>query len=147
MQPWIYNGNPLTEADIDDNIGFIYLITNLKTGRKYIGKKQFYASRVKITTLKLKNGTKKKKRSKIKVYNDWMEYWGSNKELLTDIESLGIENFKREVLHLCKSKGSLSYMEAKEQFKVDAILSPDYYNDWMTIKVSAKHLIGLEYNG
>jgi len=143
MQSWIYNDRPLTEDDISDNIGFIYLITNLKTGKKYIGKKQFYASKIKITTLTLKNGTKKKKRSKIKVYNDWMEYWGSNKELLTDIESLGIECFKREILHLCKSKGSLSYMEAKEQFMVDAIISDDYYNDWMTIKVSRKHLKGL----
>ena len=140
MQPWIYNGNPLTEADIDDNIGFIYLITNLKTGRKYIGKKQFYASRVKITTLKLKNGTKKKKRSKVKVYNDWMEYYSSSEELKNDVKIYGSEFFERKILKLCKNKGELSYFEAKYQFEYDVLLSDNWYNTWIFCKIRDSHI-------
>lgn len=140
LSPWYYQNNLFTSDLVSDNIGFVYEITNLINGRKYIGKKKFFFSKIKTTTLKLKNGTKKKKRSKVLVPSDWEIYTGSNDELNKDIENAGIQNFRRNILHLCKSNGAMTYLEAKEQFMVDAIIKDEYYNSWMQIKVRKDHL-------
>ena len=98
---------------------------------KYIGKKLF----------KFTRSTKKKgKRVKKQVDSDWLDYYGSNKELLGDVEALGKKSFKRKILHLCKSKGEASYLEAKEQFACDALLSEDYYNTWIMVRVRKSHI-------
>ena len=100
---WIYQNKPFTEIP-DGIIAFVYIITNTINDRKYIGKKLF----------KFTRSTKKKgKRVKKQVDSDWQEYYGSNKELLNDVGVLGKENFKREILYLCKTRGEASYMEAK----------------------------------
>jgi len=127
---WTYLNKPFTEIP-EGIVAFVYLITNKKDGRKYIGKKLFKFTRT----------TKKKgKRVKKHVDSDWLEYFGSNKELQIDIEKLGKENFSREILYLCKSKGEASYMEAKEQFDKDALLSEEYYNSWIMIRVRKSHI-------
>ena len=130
---WLYNDVPF--EDIADYVGFVYLITNLQNGRKYIGKKNFYFS--KTRTIK-----GKKKRSKVE--SDWKEYFGSNKELLEDVEKLGQENFKREIIKLCKSKGEFGYYEAKYQFENNVLESNDYYNTWIMVRVHKKHLTFLK---
>jgi hypothetical protein len=130
---WLYNDVPF--EDIADYVGFVYLITNLQNGRKYIGKKNFYFS--KTRTIK-----GKKKRSKVE--SDWKSYFGSNKELLEDVEKLGQENFKREIIKLCKSKGEFGYYEAKYQFENNVLESNEYYNTWIMVRVHKKHLTFLK---
>lgn len=138
---WIYKNKPFTEDLIEDNIGFVYKIYNPHTQKYYIGKKQFFFQKTKITTLKLKNGTKKKKKSKVNVLSDYESYYGSNDALLKDIEEYGKEGVIREILHLCKRKGENSYYETKEIFINDALLREDYYNTWISVKVRKDHII------
>jgi antitoxin component YwqK of YwqJK toxin-antitoxin module len=131
---WQYNGSDFTEDLIGDNYGFVYQITNLTNGRKYIGKKFFYSAKTKQV---------KGKRKKIKVPSDWQTYYGSSAELTKDVLQLGHEQFNREILHLCLSKGDCGYLEAKEQFINGALESDDYYNTWIMVRVRKSHLKGI----
>jgi hypothetical protein len=131
---WQYNNNDFTEDLIGDYYGFVYLITNLKDGRKYIGKKFFYSMRTKQV---------KGKKKKYKVPSDWQTYYGSSDSLTKDVLQLGHDNFKREILHLCRSKGECGYLEAKEQFIKGALESNDYYNTWIMVRVRKSHIQGL----
>ena len=128
---WIYNDKDFTEQEIGDNYGFVYIITHLTTGKKYVGKKFFYSVRTKII---------KGKRKKLKSFSDWQTYYGSNSELQNDVQTYGVESFKREILHLCRSKGECSYLEAKEQFDRCVLESTDYYNAWIMVKVRKTHI-------
>jgi hypothetical protein len=128
---WQYNNNDFTEDLVGENYGFVYLITNLVTNRKYIGKKLFYFSKTKQV---------KGKKKKYKASSDWQTYYGSNEELKKDVETHGAENFKRQITHLCESKGECSYLEAKEQFISDALISDDYYNTWIMVRVRKSHI-------
>ena len=80
----------------------------------------------------------KKKRTKVE--SDWRNYHGSNKELQEHVELFGKEKFERRILHLCRTKGEASYLEAKEILTRDAIPSAEYYNEWLSLKVSRSHL-------
>ena len=128
---WLYNDQEFAEDMIDDNIGFVYIITNLSNNKKYIGKKLFKFSKTKKV-----NGKKKK----TKVESNWKSYFGSNEELLEDAKVLGEDNFKREILHLCKSKGTANYLEMKEQILHNALESNCYYNQWISVKVHRSHI-------
>ena len=128
---WIYKDKEFTEQDIGDNYGFVYVITHLTTGKKYIGKKFFYSVRTKVI---------KGKKKKIKIFSDWQKYYGSNTELQCDVERHGTHSFKREIIHLCKSKGECGYLEAKEQFDRCVLESEDYYNAWIMVKVRKTHI-------
>lgn len=132
---WQYNGKDFTEDLIGDNYGFVYQITNLTNGRKYIGKKFFYSAKTKQV---------KGKKKKIKVSSDWQTYYGSSAELTKDVIQLGQENFKRDILHLCLSKGDCGYLEAKEQFINGALESDAYYNTWIMVRVRKSHLKGIK---
>lgn len=128
---WTYCDKDFTEQDIGNNYGFVYVITHLTTGKKYIGKKFFYSIRTKII---------KGKKKKIKTFSDWQTYYGSNSELQNDIQLYGKEHFKREILHLCETKGECGYIEAKEQFDRCVLESTDYYNAWIMVKVRKTHI-------
>jgi hypothetical protein len=128
---WQYDGKDFTEDLIGDNYGFVYQIKNLTNGRKYIGKKFFYSAKTKQVNLKKK---------KIKVPSDWQTYYGSSDTLKQDVLSLGHENFSREILHLCRSKGECGYLEAKEQFIRGVMESEDYYNTWIMVRVRKSHI-------
>ena len=141
---WLYN-NQLIETLPDDCVGFVYLITNNLSGRKYIGKKLAKFSKTTQRTVKLKNGTKKKKKTRSKVDSDWREYYGSSPELTSDIEKLGTENFTREILYYCKSKSECSYIEAREQFSRKVLESLDYYNGHIQVRVHGSHIINKIY--
>lgn len=128
---WFYNNVEL--IDIPDNaIGFVYIITNKLNDKKYIGKKLFHSS---------KFVQRNKKRKRVKIESDWRKYYGSNETLKTLVQEHGTESFTREILHICYSKSQASYLEAKEQFARDVILSDEYYNDWISVKVTRKHLL------
>jgi len=127
---WLYKNTPFEEIP-DGYVAFVYLITNEVTGRKYIGKKLF----------KFTRSTKRKgKRVKKQVDSDWLDYYGSNKELNEHVDLYGKDKFKREILYLCKSKGEASYLEAKEQFARDALMTEDYYNTWIMVRVRKSHI-------
>lgn len=138
---WIYNNNEVTELP-EDCVGFVYEITNLTNNRKYIGKKLAKFSRTSIKTVTLKNGTKKKKKVRSKIDSDWMEYYGSSIELNKDVESLGKDNFTREILFFCKSKAECSYIEAREQFTRKVMETTDYYNGQISVRVHKSHILG-----
>jgi hypothetical protein len=91
--------------------------------------------------VKLKNGTKKRKRIKSKIESDWQDYYGSNLELNNDVEKLGKENFTREILYYCKSKSECSYIEAREQFDRKVLESKDYYNGQISVRVHGSHIL------
>ena len=122
---------------IDDGMsfGFVYLIENTITGRKYIGRKYF-----KQAGYKQVNG----KRKKIRKPSDWATYYGSNETLKEDVSILGEDKFVRTILHLCKTKSECSYLETYEIFNRHALLSENYYNDWVSAKIRKAHLTKLQ---
>jgi hypothetical protein len=121
-----------TEEDIQDNFGFVYIITHIPTGRKYIGKKFFTKSKTKQV---------KGKKKKIRVASDWETYWGSNTKLQEDVKLNGEEEYTREVLHLCKNRSECSYWETYEIFSRHALMSDAYYNEWVSCRIRKAHLI------
>jgi hypothetical protein len=137
---WYYE-NRLVEELPEDCIGFVYLITNLTDNRKYIGKKLAKFSKTTYKTVKLKNGNKKKKKIRGKIESDWRSYYGSNTELNKDVELLGPENFRREILYYCKSKAECSYIEAREQFNRKVLESREYYNGQISVRVHGSHIL------
>lgn len=130
---WYLNDEILDDLSIIDPsiFCFIYKITNLLDGRMYIGKKLFYGH---------KYSTKKGKRKKIKIESDWRDYWSSSAELKADVERLGKENFKREIIQLCQNKGTANYIEARIQMDLRVLESDQYYNSIINCRVHRKHI-------
>ncbi len=139
MTHWTYQGSVVEELP-EDCIGFVYCITNTVSGRRYIGKKLAKFSKTTYKTVKLKNGTKKKKKIRSKIDSDWQEYYGSSVELTKDITQLGVDKFTREILYYCKSKAETSYVEAREQFDRKVLESDDYYNGHIQVRVHGSHI-------
>ena len=123
-----------TEDELGKYVGFVYLITERDTGKKYIGKKFFWSKR-RLPPLKGKS----RKRTVVKE-SDWKDYYGSSETLKILVEHKGGEAYYREFLHLCETKGECSYLEAKEQFLRDVLLREDYYNEFIGCKIHSKHL-------
>jgi hypothetical protein len=134
---WLYCGEPVIEDSLSDFIGFVYIITNLDSGRQYIGKKLLKFKRTK---------TVKGKKKKILVDSDWKTYWGSNKVLIDEVQSIGQDKYKREIVRLCKSKGELNYFEAKYQFTCGALESEQFYNEWVACKIHKVHLKKVDFS-
>ena len=131
---WTYQGNEITNMP-EDVVGFVYLITNTTNGRMYIGKKlaKFKRSRPPIKGRKTKRS--------YKVNSDWQDYYGSRDDLTIDVNKLGKDKFKREILFYCKSKAELSYVEAREQFARKVLESNDYYNGHIRVRVHGKGIL------
>ncbi len=136
---WLYQNQPVDTLP-EDCVGFVYLITNTTNGRMYIGKKLAKFSKTTQKTVKLKNGSKKKKKIRTKVDSDWRDYYGSSPELTKDVEQLGTDKFQREILYYCKSKAECSYIEAREQFSRRVLESKDYYNGHIQVRVHGSHI-------
>lgn len=126
---WLYQEKEFTEDMIEDNVGFVYLITNTTNDKLYVGKKLFTKS---------KTYQKNKKKKRKRVSSDWLEYTGSNEQLNEDI--LSGHNIKKEILHLCKSKGWCTYWESKEILMRDSLINDKYYNQWLSCKIRRTHL-------
>ena len=133
---WYYESKEYDETP-EEYQGFVYLITELDTGKKYIGKKNFWRPKV------LPKNSKRNRRVRTRVESDWRKYFGSNKEVQALVESNGIENYRRDILRLCRTKGEMSYYEAKLQFDHDVLLRDDYYNEFIGCKIHSKHIRGL----
>ena len=130
---WIYNDNIFEEAP-EEYQGFVYMIIENDTGKKYIGKKFFW----KPKTLPITKSRKRRVRTRVE--SDWKTYYGSSKEVQLLVENKGEENFKRIIMKLCKTKGECSYYEAKLQFENDVLLSDEFYNEFIGCKIHSKHL-------
>jgi len=130
---WVYNDKEFNETP-EEFQGFVYMVTEKDTGKKYIGKKFFW----KPKTLPITKSRKRRVRTRVE--SDWRTYYGSNKEVQTLVESKGKDNYKREILRLCKTKGECSYYEAKLQFQYDVLLSDEFYNEFIGCKIHSKHI-------
>lgn len=130
---WYYNGNEYNETP-EEYQGFVYLITELDTDKKYIGKKNFWRPKT------LPKNSKRSRRVRTRVESDWRIYFGSSKEVQLLVEDKGEDNYKREILRLCRTKGEMSYYEAKLQFDHDVLLRDDYYNEFIGCKIHSRHL-------
>ena len=121
--PWYFKGTPFLSENIDNNFGFVYLITNLQSGKKYIGRKYFWSFR--------KPPGKKRK---VKQESDWQKYYGSCPELKEDIKLFGKGIFSREILSLHETRGTCNFEETKQLFLNNVLSealddgSPAYYN-------------------
>ena len=131
---WTYNGDEVTEIP-QEYEGFVYIITNLTDDRKYIGKK---LAKFKTTKPPLKG--KKNKRRGYKE-SDWKDYWGSSDRLNADVEKLGKDKFTREILYFCKSRGEMSYLEAREQFSRRVLETDEYYNGIINVRVGGSNIL------
>ena len=134
MSQWTFDGT-LVEELPEDCEGFVYLITNLTNGQKYVGKK---LARFKVTKPPLK-GRKNKRRSTKE--SDWRTYFGSSDHLNADVKELGEDKFAREILYYCQSRGMLSYLEAKEQFDRKVLLTDEYYNGIINVRVGGSKIL------
>ena len=130
---WYYN-NEQFDTTPEDFQGFVYVITELDTGKKYIGKKNFWKPKILPIT------KKRKRRVRTRTESDWRTYCGSSEKVMVLVEQHGLDAFKREILHLCKTKGEMSYYEAKLQFQYDVLLSDEYYNEFIGCKIHSRHL-------
>ena len=131
---WQYAGLPYIETP-SEWYGFVYKITHIPTGKIYIGRKYFTLSATKQV-----KGKKKKYRKE----SDWKEYYGSSTLLHADIALYGKDQFSREILKLCKNRTECSYYESKYIFESDALLRDDFYNKWISCKITEIHLKSLK---
>lgn len=130
---WYMNDEPYDETP-EEYQGFVYLITEIDTDKKYIGKKFFWKPKI------LPKTKTRKRRVRTRVESDWRDYYGSSNEVKLLVEKKGVDNYKRTILYLCKTKGECSYYEAKLQFEHDVLLRDDYYNEFIGCKIHSKHI-------
>ena len=130
---WIYN-DEIFDTTPEEYQGFVYRITDLTNNKKYIGKKFFWKPKTLPVT------KTRKRRVKTRTESDWRTYYGSSKEVQQLVEDKGKENYKREILKLCLTKGECSYFEAKYQFEYDVLLSDEYYNELISCKIHSRHV-------
>ena len=131
---WTYQGK-LVEEIPEEYVGFVYLITNLTDNRKYIGKK---LAQFKVTKKPLKGKNNKRRSTK---ESDWRDYWGSNDHLVADVKALGEDKFTREILYICTNRGTMSYLEAKEQFDRRVLETDEYYNGIINVRVGGSKVL------
>ena len=130
---WFYN-DEIYEKAPEDYQGFVYEIVDLYNNKRYIGKKNFWKPKI------LPKNSKRSRRVRTRVESDWKTYYSSNKELQLLAETNEELLFERIILRLCKTKGEMSYYEAKLQFEKDVLLRDDYYNEFIGCKIHSRHL-------
>ena len=137
---WTFKGKEFTSDDIPDGaIGFVYRITN-PSGKKYIGQKRFFKPVVKPPL----KGTIRKRKSIVE--SDWKKYVGSSTVVQAEVKELGIENFIREILEICYSKGMLNYTETKMQFDNNVLFDDSYLNGIINCRINKTHVIKAQKN-
>ena len=121
---WKYSKKPNPKK----HFGFVYHITNKKTGKAYVGCKQYWHP------VKRKKGSS----AATKRESNWLIYMGSSKSLLEDIKKLGKRSFKFEIIAEFKNKRSLKYYELYYQMKYNVLSSvlegtdeAAYYNNYV----------------
>ena len=136
--PWKFNNTPFTSEDIDNFVGFVYVIESLIDGKLYIGRKYFYSKR------KAKGKTRR-----VKKESDWKTYYGSSEVVKKLVEEHGKENFKRVILSLHTTEGDCNYEEVRQQFLHNVLEDDRFLNENINGKWhrKPKHIIdGREIN-
>lgn len=138
---WTYRGQEFTVDQIGSYFGFVYLILDTVTGKLYIGQKRFFFTKT-LPPLK-SSGSKRKRR--VTYLSDWITYHGSNRTL----QQLVSENqdplrFRREILHLCMNASEMNYIETREIFSRNALLSPQYFNEYVQCRINANSVKNLQ---
>lgn len=132
MTNWTYNNQAVTDEIIPEKAyGFIYQITNMLSGKSYIGRK--YLSKASSRQVK---GKKRKTRVK----SDWETYWSSSPDLIADITLQGKDNFKREILLWAFSRGECNYLEEKMLYQLEVLERDDFYNSNIRARIFKKHV-------
>ena len=148
-----YKEGQIVEYDSVDKfpencVGFVYKITNIKTGKFYIGKKSLYSNvRKKLTKKELAeySGPGRKPTKKLVTSeSNWVDYWGSNKGILQEIKEEGTDNFRKEILKFCFNKKQLTYWEVHYQCVNEVLLTEKSYNDNVLAKFFRKDLVDSE---
>jgi hypothetical protein len=129
---WTYKETSILElSDIPENtFGFIYLITHLPSGKKYLGKKQLMSvtnktlGKKELAALTDKRLSKKKQIIK---ESDWKTYYGSQPEIKQLVKEGNKEDFKREILCFVPTKKLLTYYETKYLFINEVLEKQDQY--------------------
>jgi hypothetical protein len=125
-------------------IGFVYKITNIRSGKFYIGKKSLWSNQKKALTKKElaeQSGPGRKPTKKLVTKEtNWLDYWGSNKGLLGEIQEQGVDVYHREILKFCYSKKELTYWEVHFQCVEGVLLSELSYNDNILAKFFRRDL-------
>jgi len=122
---WYYNNKIYNELHDKDLIGFVYQITDKQTGKKYIGKKNFFQTRkTKLSKKKKEELNTKRTHLKLTKESNWQNYKSSHQEL----KKLPEESLKKEIISFHYSKRDLTYHEAKYQFENDVIHNDNYLN-------------------
>ena len=148
MNEWLYSVDgfkmKLSDDFKTDSFGFIYKITNLENNKFYIGKKVFIHNKKKKLTKKElaeQSGPGRKPTTKVvQAESDWKTYWGSSKELLSDVKLLGEDKFERLIISLCPNKKHLTYSELFYQIHYN-VLVVNSYNDNILGKFYRKDLL------
>jgi hypothetical protein len=133
---WHYKGDEYSpnEEELKAWVGFVYIITDKKNGKMYIGKKTFWSKK----TLPPLKGKTRKRRSLVE--SDWKTYYGSSDLVKQLLVEEGESNFHREILHFCRSKGEMGYLEAKAQFDNNVLLDDRFYNGIINCRVHRSHV-------
>ena len=131
---WTYQDKVVEELPKDCE-AFVYLITNLITHQKYVGKK---LAKFKTTKKPLKGRKNKRRGTK---ESDWKTYWGSNSHLVDDVLRLGEHRFTREILYYCPTRGVASYLEAQEQFERKVLETDEYYNGIINVRIGGSSIL------
>lgn len=141
---WYYNGTPIDDDSQfpEGTLCFVYCITRIADGKFYIGKKMALFTKTSVKTITRKNGTKAKKKTKTLVPSDWKTYYGSSDELQKDVEQLGVEAFRRDILAFCSNRGTSGYIEMKYQMdaRVLELSNEQCYNSIVNARVHKKHI-------
>lgn len=126
---WYFKNEQFTPEMVTDKMfGFVYVITELSSGKKYIGQKQFWSKKPKVT-----NGKKKM----IKCSSDWVDYMSSSEYLKVLDPSL----VTKEILYITMSKGQSNYVETMLQMDFRVLEKPDVWlNKIMNFRCHHTHV-------
>ena len=150
---FVYKDGITTEYDSVDKfpencIGFVYKITNIKTGKFYIGRKSLFSNIKKKLTKKelseLSGPGRKPTKKLVTSESNWVDYWGSNKGILQEIKEEGTDSFRKEILKFCFNKKQLTYWEVHYQCINEVLLTDKSYNDNVLAKFFRKDLVESE---
>jgi hypothetical protein len=140
---WFYKGIPVVSIQDmpEGTYGFIYEVTHIPTGKKYLGKKVLYFERNKKLGKRELEALKEERKAqgiggrvplkkKVITESDWKTYYGSQKEILELVKEGNQQDFKREILQYVPDKKQLTYYECKYLF-INEVLETrnNYIND------------------